>query len=67
MPNLSPSLLAVLRCPQTGSALVQKGDALVATAVGADGSVPEYAIEDGIPVLLVPEHTTDSRTVQEHA
>ena len=56
MPNLSPSLLAVLRCPVTGSALVQEGDELVATAPGPDGAVPRYAIEDGIPVLLPPEH-----------
>ncbi|WP_077490286.1 Trm112 family protein [Sinomonas mesophila] len=56
MPNLSPSLLAVLRCPVTGSALVQDGDELVATAPGPDGAAPRYAIEDGIPVLLPPEH-----------
>ena len=56
MPNLSPSLLAVLRCPVTGSALVQDGDELVATAPGPDGATPRYAIEDGIPVLLAPEH-----------
>ncbi|ASN51449.1 MULTISPECIES: Trm112 family protein [Sinomonas] len=57
MPNLSPSLLAVLRCPVTGSALVQDGDSLVATTRAKDGTTPRYAIEDGIPVLLAPEHT----------
>ena len=82
MPNLSPSLLAVLRCPVTGSALVQDGDELVATAPGPDGVVPRYAIEDGIPVLLAPEHLGvlegerspsipsaqhDDSTAQEHA
>lgn len=51
-PLLSPALLAVLRCPITGSALVQEGDELVATASTADGSTPRYPIEDGIPVLL---------------
>ena len=56
MPNLSPSLLAVLRCPVTGSALVQDGDELVATAPGPDGAELRYPIEDGIPVLLPPEH-----------
>jgi uncharacterized protein YbaR (Trm112 family) len=77
MPNLSPSLLAVLRCPVTGSALVQDGDALVATAAAPDGAAPRYAIEDGIPVLLAPEHLQaaaeaasdqhDPSTAQEHA
>lgn len=64
MPNLSPSLLAILRCPVTGSTLVQDGDALVATVPGPDGTTPRYAIEDGIPVLLAP---TTIPADQEHA
>lgn len=63
MPNLSPSLLAILRCPVTGSSLVQDGDALVATEPGPDGTAPRYPIEDGIPVLLAPTTTADP---QEH-
>ncbi|MDQ0259321.1 Trm112 family protein [Sinomonas atrocyanea] len=58
MPNLSPSLLDILRCPVTGSPLVQEGDSLVATAPGPDGTTPRYAIEDGIPVLLAPTTTS---------
>ncbi|GAB3273999.1 hypothetical protein GCM10027449_11810 [Sinomonas notoginsengisoli] len=54
MPNLSPSLLAILRCPVTGSALVQEGETLVTAAPGPDGTRPRYSIEDGIPVLLAP-------------
>ncbi|GHG48604.1 hypothetical protein GCM10012320_16010 [Sinomonas cellulolyticus] len=64
MPNLSPSLLAILRCPVTGSPLVQEGDALVATEPGPDGTAPRYPIEDGIPVLL--PHLTAADT-QEHS
>ena len=55
MPKISPELLSVLRCPVTGSPLVQEGEELVATAAGADGEKPRYAIEDGIPLLLPPE------------
>lgn len=55
MPKISPELLSVLRCPVTGSPLVQDGDELVATAAGAGGEKPRYAIEDGIPLLLPPE------------
>lgn len=55
MPKISPELLSVLRCPVTGSALVQEGDELVATSPAADGVTPRYAIEDGIPLLLPPE------------
>jgi len=55
MPLISPELLSVLRCPVTGSALVQEGDELVAATPGADGQKPRYAIEDGIPLLLPPE------------
>ena len=55
MPHLSPELLSVLRCPVTGSALVQEGDELVAAVAGESGVKPRYAIEDGIPLLLPPE------------
>jgi uncharacterized protein YbaR (Trm112 family) len=57
MPNLSPSLLDILRCPVTGSPLVQEGDSLVAAVPGPDGTTPRYPIEDGIPVLLAPTTT----------
>lgn len=55
MSLISPELLSVLRCPVTGSALVQDGDQLVAATPGADGQKPRYMIEDGIPLLLPPE------------
>jgi hypothetical protein len=54
-PLLSSALLAVLRCPVTGSTLVQEGDELVATASAPNGTTPRYPIEDGIPVLLPPQ------------
>ena len=55
MPKISPELLSVLRCPVTGSPLVQEGEELVATAAGDAGVKNRYAIEDGIPLLLPPE------------
>jgi uncharacterized protein YbaR (Trm112 family) len=55
MPKISPELLSVLRCPVTGSALVQDGEELVTTTAGADGVKLRYKIEDGIPLLLPPE------------
>ncbi|BCW66223.1 hypothetical protein NicSoilB4_09860 [Arthrobacter sp. NicSoilB4] len=55
MPKISPELLSVLRCPVTGSALLQEGEELVTTAAGASGEKLRYAIEDGIPLLLPPE------------
>jgi uncharacterized protein YbaR (Trm112 family) len=55
MPKISPDLLSVLRCPVTGSSLVQEGDELVSTAAGESGEKLRYAIEDGIPLLLRPE------------
>ncbi|VXC60912.1 conserved hypothetical protein [Arthrobacter sp. 9AX] len=55
MPKISPELLSVLRCPVTGSPLVQEGEELVATAADGSGVNPRYAIEDGIPLLLPPE------------
>lgn len=55
MPKISPELLSVLRCPVTGSPLVQEGDELVSTAAGDSGVKLRYPIEDGIPLLLPPE------------
>ena len=55
MSLISPALLSVLRCPVTGSALVQEGDELVAASPDTDGRKPRYRIEDGIPLLLPPE------------
>ncbi|WP_307038259.1 Trm112 family protein [Arthrobacter sp. B3I4] len=55
MPLISPELLSVLRCPVTGSALVQEGEELVAAGPDANGRKLRYRIEDGIPLLLPPE------------
>ena len=55
MPKISPDLLSVLRCPVTGSPLVQDGEELVSTAAGESGVKLRYPIEDGIPLLLLPE------------
>jgi uncharacterized protein YbaR (Trm112 family) len=55
MPKVSPELLSILRCPVTGSPLVQEGDELVTTDAAADGEKLRYTIEDGIPLLLPPE------------
>ena len=55
MPKIRPELLSVLRCPVTGSPLIQEGDELVSTAAGESGVKLRYAIEDGIPLLLPPE------------
>ena len=55
MPKVSPELLSILRCPVTGSPLVQEGEDLVSTATAENGEKVRYAIEDGIPLLLPPE------------
>ena len=55
MPKISPELLSVLRCPVTGSPLVQDGEELVTTAAGPAGAKLRYRIEEGIPLLLPPE------------
>ena len=55
MPKLSPELLSVLRCPVTGSGLVQEGDELVTATADEAGNKLRYTIEDGIPLLLPPE------------
>ncbi|MCW2132456.1 Trm112 family protein [Arthrobacter sp. VKM Ac-2550] len=54
MAHLSPELLAVLRCPVTGSSLVQEGEELVSSAKDASGQQLRYRIDEGIPVLLPP-------------
>jgi uncharacterized protein YbaR (Trm112 family) len=55
MAKISPDLLSVLRCPVTGSPLVQEGEELVSTAAGDSGVQLRYPIQDGIPLLLPPE------------
>jgi uncharacterized protein YbaR (Trm112 family) len=55
MAKISPDLLSVLRCPVTGSQLVQEGEELVSTAAGDSGVKLRYPIQDGIPLLLPPE------------
>lgn len=55
MPKISAELLSVLRCPVTGSSLVQEGDELISTMPGETGEMLRYPIEDGIPLLLPPE------------
>jgi uncharacterized protein YbaR (Trm112 family) len=55
MANLPARLLDVLRCPVTGSKLVQEGAVLRATAAGPDGRTPTYGLDEGIPVLLRAE------------
>ncbi|WP_146363629.1 hypothetical protein [Arthrobacter yangruifuii] len=52
MARLTAGLLTVLRCPVTGSALVEDGDELVSSVPGADGTPVRYRLEEGIPVLL---------------
>ncbi len=49
MPSTLPaSLMAVLRCPATGSPLRQEGDELVAV----QDETMRYPIEHGVPHLL---------------
>ncbi|GAA3679280.1 hypothetical protein GCM10023081_16860 [Arthrobacter ginkgonis] len=62
MANISAQLLAVLRCPVTGSTLVQHGDQLVSTVDGPNGVPCTYGIIDGIPVLLRPSGDAPSDT-----
>ncbi|MFL4473433.1 Trm112 family protein [Paeniglutamicibacter sp. MACA_103] len=58
MSNLSAQLIAQLRCPVTGSTLVQHGDTLRSTGTGANGETYSYDIVEGIPVMLATEATT---------
>lgn len=55
MPKLASELLSVLRCPVTGSALVQQNDELISSVNGPHGEPLRYAIDEGIPVLLPPD------------
>ncbi|WP_258062386.1 hypothetical protein [Arthrobacter sp. B0490] len=55
MANLPARLLDVLRCPVTGSKLVQEGPVLRSTAPGPDGGTLTYGLDEGIPVLLRAE------------
>lgn len=52
MPKLTAELLAVLRCPVTGSSLVQEGEELVSTAADSSGRPVRYGLVESIPVLL---------------
>lgn len=52
MSNLPPQLLDVLRCPVTGSRLLQDGGVLRSTDPGPDGESVQYGLDEGIPVLL---------------
>ncbi|MDJ0312392.1 hypothetical protein [Arthrobacter sp. H35-D1] len=58
MAKISENLLAVLRCPVTGSRLVQDGEALVSMDAGPDGGPLRYAVDEGIVLLLRPEQIT---------
>ncbi len=48
--TIDPSLLNILRCPVTRSALHQEGDFLIAEMGGL-----RYPVRDGIPVMLAEE------------
>lgn len=58
MAKISEKLMSVLRCPVTGSTLVQEGEELVSTVNGPDGSPLRYSIDEGIALLLRPEQIT---------
>lgn len=58
MANISEKLLSILRCPVTGSPLVQSGDELLSTVPGPDGAALRYAIDEGIPLLLRRQTTS---------
>ena len=58
MAKISEELMAILRCPVTGSTLVQEGDELVSTANGPGGAPLRYTIDEGIALLLRPEQIT---------
>ena len=61
MAHLPARLLDVLRCPVTGSALIQDGEILRSRADGPDGSPLTYELEEGIPVLLRDELLAGAR------
>lgn len=57
MPQITPGLLALLRCPVTKSSLRQDEEELVACEPRNQPGPgePRYRIVDGIPVLLPPD------------
>lgn len=63
MATLTADLMAVLRCPVTGSPLEEVNGELVSTAPDADGRRVRYVLEEGIPVLLAPSSTAASDSV----
>ncbi len=65
MSNLPTQLTAQLRCPITGSTLVQHGDTLISSGTGADGETFSYDIVEGIPVMLASEATPVPATSQD--
>lgn len=58
MAKISEKLMAVLRCPVTGSVLIQDGEELLSTANGPAGVPLRYTIDEGIALLLRPEQIT---------
>ncbi|MET4059003.1 uncharacterized protein YbaR (Trm112 family) [Arthrobacter sp. UYP6] len=57
MVRLTADIMAVLRCPVTGSALEQVDGELVSAVPDASGNLVRYVLEEGIPVLLAPSAT----------
>lgn len=57
--KIAPVLLTILRCPVTGSSLVQDGGVLRSVAHDSSGNTVEYAIDESIPVLLRAELRSD--------
>lgn len=57
MARLTADLMAVLRCPVTGSPLEEENGGLVSTAPDAGGHRVRYVLEEGIPVLLAAAAT----------
>ena len=58
MAKINEALLAILRCPVTGSPLAQHGEELISTVAGEDGVALHYRIDEGIALLLRPEQIT---------
>lgn len=58
MAKINDGLLAILRCPVTGSTLKQIGEELISSANGEDGQPLRYTIDEGIALLLRPEQIT---------
>ncbi len=61
MAPLSKQLLEVLRCPLTGSPLVERDGFLVAVMPGKAGELSSYRVEEGIPVMLHSEPSPDGQ------